>query len=243
MVAIKQLLLATSLLLSGVTATGVGFITSDLGVAAPEVRAVEDFAIKSRDLHDEEEIVKRVPMPKKTKAKTPKKTKAKTPKKTKAKACAWKPKTKKTRSLVRREGPLVVATSQTDINEDMYVLSASGTSVVTNLSGCTAVFLWDANNVPSIFHIFCGDEKDKSWEAIDKVGSAAKAYSIVASLQARYDVAKKEIVDYAAGEGWTALTEQVERPYRVQKGKLVKLTVKSGSRTITRTTYDAPADC
>lgn len=43
------------------------------------------------------------------------------------------------------------------------------TVAVVNLSGCTAVFLWDSNNIPSVFHILCGHERYDAAEAYRKV--------------------------------------------------------------------------
>jgi len=270
MVTLKKLFLATSILLSRVAATT--FLASDLSVAAIKVCTVGDFAIEPCDLYDSAEIEKRNPMPKnpkpkKTKAsKPPKKTivsnppnskstsapKSKsisTPKPTttnaatlsKAPACALR--TKNIRSLERREGPLMPAKSPKDINEDIYVLSAEGKVVVTNLSGCTALFLWDASDKPSVFHIFCEDEVEKTWEAINKVGRKAKAISIVASSLERYNNTKMEIVEYAKAEGWPALHEEDEELYELPPpDKLYKFIATAGSKTITRVLYPRP-DC
>jgi type IV secretory pathway VirB10-like protein len=271
MVSFKQFLIVTSLLLSRIAAAPLP--TSELSVVAAEVRAIDNFAIESRDLSDHSIVdiqarKTKSKKPKATKPKTgkPKTPKPKTPKTKKPKnptkptkpkkpangaACPMKkpkdPKNPKNpRSLERREGPLKPAKSDQDIGEDMYVLSAKGKVVVTNMSGCTAIFFWDASDIPSVFHIFCGDETDKTWEAIDKVGSKAKAFSIIASDKKRYENAQKEIVGYAENEGWGKLEETKQELYKTDKsGKTVlKFTATAGSRTITEAKYPNPnLDC
>ena len=46
--------------------------------------------------------------------------------------------------------------------ENEWVLSnqvKSGNKVsVVDVTGCSGFFFWDAKNIPSAFHIFCGDE-------------------------------------------------------------------------------------
>lgn len=158
-----------------------------------------------------------------------------------ASACA-KP-TKSARSLKRREGPLRPATSQLDINEDLYVVNAKGKSVVTNLSGCTAIFLWDSNNVPSIFHILCGDETPKTARAMEIVNGnqfTTKAYSILANDPLRYNNVKKQIVDYAEGMEATKPKEIPLDLYKVdgsQKNGSDRLRWLTRARTESGSTY------
>ncbi|KAH6613823.1 hypothetical protein C7974DRAFT_417577 [Boeremia exigua] len=269
MVSVKNIVIAASLLLNGVVAAPV--LDREQGAAAVDIRAIDKIPVQSRNLNEAPVAAFGVSKAKDQKAKTPApkpktpapkpktpapkpktpapkpktpqpqpkpKPKPTTPQPTKPKTC----KLKKPRSLERREGPLKPAKSAKDINEDMYVLSATGEVVVTNLSGCTALFLWDDKDRPSVFHIFCGDETAKAWEAIDKVGRAAKAYSIVASKESRYKNTKKEIVNYAENEGWPALKEDIQGLYDLDATSktVLKLIAKAGSRTITPIRYPNP---
>jgi hypothetical protein len=140
---------------------------------------------------------------------------------------------------------MVEASSPLDISEDTYVLAASGKVIVTEMSGCTAVFLWDEKNHPSVFHILCGDETKKAWVAIDKVQRKAKAFTIVASDQKRYNNAKKEITEYAENEAWPALHEEHFPLYKLDptNKKWHTFTATAGSRSITTGTMDNPHDC
>lgn len=117
-----------------------------------------------------------------------------------------------------------------------------GKVVVTNLTGCITLILWDASDIPTFFHISCGDEVEKTWQAIDKVGSRAKAYSTVASHEGRYKNAQKEIEDHAKSEGWAELEESKEELYITNfSGKMVwKLSATAGNRTITSAEYPKP---
>ncbi|EPE36638.1 hypothetical protein GLAREA_08801 [Glarea lozoyensis ATCC 20868] len=45
---------------------------------------------------------------------------------------------------------------------------------VVNVSGCTPVFFWNEENIPSVFHIFSGREATDGLEAATKAGRAAK---------------------------------------------------------------------
>lgn len=226
MVSDKNFIIGASSILSRAVATPLP--EHELSVSAAEVRDIDNWprnsnvvfvpnikagSVKKQTPEERKPKttpkLKTTPRPKTPPSKppTPKTTKATTTKK--PKTCKIKP--KKPLDLERREGSLKPAKNPQDIDENKYVLSASGTVVVTNLSGCTALFFWDEDSKPSLFHIFCEDESAKTWEAIDKVGRKAVAYSIVASKKIRYDNAKKEIVDYAENEGWPVLIEIMEK--------------------------------
>lgn len=160
--------------------------------------------------------------------------------------------TKSPRSLERREGHLRPTENQMDINEDLYVLNAKGESLVTNLSGCTALVLFDGNNLPSIFHMFCGDETSKTERAMEIVNGntfTTKAYAIIANDQKRYDNAKKEIVQYAKGMEAKEPSEIKQALYKVEGQErdgserpkwLTRAKVTSGSTTIVVDKYLNP---
>jgi hypothetical protein len=233
-------------------------------IAAAEIRGTSDFAIESRDLIDASmfdvevrkvnpKSTKKPKKPEPTKPKKPTTTKPKKPTIPKKPKSPKKPNTtdgavcsiKKPGGLERREGDLRPAASAENIDEDMFVLAATGKVVVTNLSGCTALFLWDADNKPSVFHMFCGDEIKKSWQAIDEVGRKAVAFSIVASDKDRYKNTREEIVNYAENEGWPTLTEMLvekEEFYEIDRSEAtrLKLVATAGSRTIERIAYPNP---
>lgn len=248
MVNVRFSVILTTLLLERITAAPLSDRT--LSIATVEARGVHDLYVGSRNTNGAAVIQvearkakdqePKMPKPQTSKPKTPKPKTPKPPKPSKPTTCVVK--STRPRGLDRREGSLKAAKSAQDIGEDMYVLSADGRVVVTNLSGCTAIFLWDASNKPSVFHVFCGDETAKAWEAIDKVSSKARAYSIIASRLDRYNNAKKEIVDYAASEGWEPLEEQSETLYKVDKSDktVLKLTAASGNRHIVRLPYPNP---
>ncbi|KAF1948506.1 hypothetical protein CC80DRAFT_584842 [Byssothecium circinans] len=169
MVSVKNLFIAASLLLSGVAAAP--FPASTLSVAAAEATAtIDDFAIESRDLNDVSVIDIEV-------------------RKDKRKDLSAVCPTNKPHSLERRA--LNKGKDPNNINENQFVpaieLGVGKTAAVINLSGCTALFIWNKNDVPSVFHIFYGNEEKDAKTAIEiaEETSGATAVSIVAAKKKR----------------------------------------------------------
>lgn len=81
--------------------------------------------------------------------------------------------------------------------ENEWVLSnkvKSGDTVsVVDVTGCNAVYFWDDNNIPSVFHIFCGVEQTDGAAASNKVEDAVSVF-IGAQTQDHYDTLKKAIM-------------------------------------------------
>lgn len=206
MVSVKQVFIATSLLLSGVAAAP--FPTSDLSVTAAEIHAINDYAIESRGLNDNSVVDIEARKSKSNISKTPKPKKPTKPKgpKTPANGAACPiNKPKGSRDLERR-GAFVRSTDPNNIDENKFILSTgvkSTTVTVTDLSGCTALFFWDKNFKPSVFHIFCGEEKVRVPDAAERVGDipggTKNGVTIFAGDKDHYDAAEAAIRLYNAG--------------------------------------------
>ena len=79
--------------------------------------------------------------------------------------------------LVARAGRLSPASNKNAIDENQYVTAnkvGGGSASVTNLSGCTALFFYDRSNVPSVYHIMCGQEYELSRDAAEMVNEIGK---------------------------------------------------------------------
>jgi hypothetical protein len=216
MVSVKRIIIATSLLLSGVvaapfpgdalSAATVGVSTTNLIVHDPhdlhEASAVEIEARKDK---------KAKPTP--TKGRPAKATPAKlkttptTDFKKDPKACPIKPgKGKPKKPVQRRSGRMTSTKDFNNILEDKFFLATSlktATSVTVNdLSGCTALFFWDDTFRPSAYHIFCGDEKTKAKIAAETVGEfelGKNGVAIVAGTIDNHNAAVAGIEAYNAG--------------------------------------------
>ncbi|KAM3075827.1 hypothetical protein ACMFMG_007952 [Clarireedia jacksonii] len=169
MVSFKKLFFATSLLLSGVAAAPSPAGT--LSVAAAEVRAVNDFAIESRDLNTIDAAAK--PKPKKNCGPT------------------------KRNSLERRV--LHAGSNANQVMENEYVTAMQiknngGKATVADLSGCTAIFFYMDTTLRRVVHILCGNEAtDAKTAAQEAAGS--DSVTIGAATQANFDAAKKGVLD------------------------------------------------
>jgi hypothetical protein len=62
-------------------------------------------------------------------------------------------------------------------NEWVYCnnLKIGDKSEVTDVSGCSVVYIWNSKNIPSIFHIFCGTQVPAAGSQADEQGDAALA--------------------------------------------------------------------
>jgi hypothetical protein len=69
----------------------------------------------------------------------------------------------KAHSLDRR-ALTTVASDPNNILENTFIMGPNyekkgyTSATVTNLSGCTALYIWNKDFIPSVFHIFCGSE-------------------------------------------------------------------------------------
>jgi hypothetical protein len=216
MVSFKKLLIASSLLFSGIIA--IPFPATELnGVEPVKSRAIANYAIGTHDLNPVSivDIEARRSRGGRTRTKRPKTTRPKTKKKSKKKKTKKAKKAKKTKKtkkakktkkpkscpLKKKKGAkgtkgakgsakhvtrgilddrLVRAPKKTAIEEHEYVnnLKTGDTASVTELSGCTAVYFWDRDDVPIIFHIFCGKETKDGKNAMDMVVEGPKGKKI-----------------------------------------------------------------
>lgn len=262
MVSLKKLLIAASILLGEVVAAP--HSSGELDTTGVKVRTVSDLVLASRDLQDTAVVNINIDRSKekrggaskshsgtskktKSKSSTPKKKKTDTLDKTPVKhapagadgtACAYKPKKK----LTRRDG-LKRASNKDDIDENEYVMAVrkGEEASVTNLSGCTAVFFWDYNKVPSIFHIFCGSESTLAADAIDRVldfGIDPVSVSVVAAKESRRTRAEEAIASVYPGIQFIDEPLYDESKTKTKSdgsiGDRYVLTVVSGSRKIHR---------
>ncbi|KAF2684990.1 hypothetical protein K458DRAFT_301514 [Lentithecium fluviatile CBS 122367] len=229
MVSVKKLLVATSLLLSKVAATP--FLASTRSVAAAEVRAINDFAIESRNLND----VSDKPEPATNPDAPPPRLGQQQEKP--ATCRRWKP-----RSLVRR-GQLKLAKDKDNILENEYItayhVGKGGTASVTDLSGCTALFFYDKYWTPSVYHIFSGEELERSQEAATMVNDAGRdtnGVTIKADSEIKYNRAK---------EGIKRVNSDIEfhetkklYHYNPKSGKRFRFTTKPGGEDLEEQQYD-----
>ncbi|KAF2477205.1 uncharacterized protein BDR25DRAFT_300224 [Lindgomyces ingoldianus] len=83
------------------------------------------------------------------------------------------------RSLDRRTFTKA-APDPNNILENTYIVGPNYKSkgytsaTVSDLSGCTALYIWDKAFIPSVFHIFCGQERadgKAAGEMVDELGS------------------------------------------------------------------------
>ncbi|KAF2675750.1 hypothetical protein K458DRAFT_437773 [Lentithecium fluviatile CBS 122367] len=247
------------------------FPASTRSVAAAKVRAINDFAIRSRDLSNVSVVNIEVPR-KDKRALIPPKPRPEalvTPnapdapparlrqdkpepatnpdappprlgqQQEKPATCRrWKP-----RSLVRR-GQLTKAKDKDNILENEYItayhVGKGGTASVADLSGCTALFFYDANWTPSVFHIFSGEELEKSQQAaamVNDVGRDTNGVTIKADTEEKYKNAEA---------GIRSVNDQIKiyptdfYDYKsiAGTGKRFRFTTKPGGRDLEEQKYD-----
>jgi hypothetical protein len=87
-----------------------------------------------------------------------------------------------------------------ELDENQWVTSVKVKSKdkvsAVQLTGCTAVFFWDVNNIPSAWHIFCGNEATdgkSAAEAEEDMGLHPVSVTIVAEKQGNYNELEKAI--------------------------------------------------
>ncbi|KAH8719378.1 hypothetical protein GQ44DRAFT_712296 [Phaeosphaeriaceae sp. PMI808] len=133
------------------------------------------------------------------------------------------------RSLERRTFT-GAASDPNNILENTYIMGPNYKSkgytsaTVSNLSGCTALYIWDKDFIPSVFHIFCGQERadgKAAGEMVEELGSqwwaggAGISSSTPTRLKAVKDGLKEAIPDikiineeiYTRGKGNMARTK------------------------------------
>ncbi|TGO08380.1 hypothetical protein BTUL_0212g00190 [Botrytis tulipae] len=165
MVSFKKLFIATTLLFNGIAAFPTQ--TGTLNIAATEVRAVNDFAIESRDLKNVDARAK----PKKKCGAT------------------------KRNGLEPRV--LYAGTNANQVLENEYVdamqiKSNGGKATVADLSGCTALFFYMGTTLRRAVHILCGNEEADAKTAI-QAAIGADSVTIGAKDNIKYLEAKKGI--------------------------------------------------
>lgn len=87
-----------------------------------------------------------------------------------------------------------------ELDENEWVPSAnvrnSDKVSAVQLSGCTAVFFWDRDNIQSVYHILCGNEAVDGQSAVYDVSDSCStivAVTIAAGKQAYFDTMKSII--------------------------------------------------
>jgi outer membrane biosynthesis protein TonB len=225
MVSFKQFVLATSLLLSAVAADPIPVASRTLSVALTERRAVNDFAIESRDLNNEESIA--APPPNKSTAPTkntppppPPNKPATPPKNAPPPPPKNAPPTKKCRPTKRdslASKILLEGREPDNIKENEYVTTAtiagnSGHATVTNLSGCTAVFFYMGTTLRRVVHILCGNEESDARTAARDAGGS-DSVTIAASSTTYRDNAIRGI---QAGRPGITINTNNNRLYNVE---------------------------
>lgn len=147
--------------------------------------------------------------------------------------------------------PKQVQNGVVELDENEYILSnqlqPGDTVRVINLSGCTAVILWDDYDMPSVFHIYCGSETDDAAEAYRKVDAAGLwgfTHTTIAAAEPAYRDNAATALQQCAPTRDLPIVEPF--PYRLRdatssygnRGR-VMLTIKAGdsSRTVKKAEY------
>ncbi|KAJ8069834.1 hypothetical protein OCU04_000248 [Sclerotinia nivalis] len=166
MVSFKKLFFATSLLLSGVAAAPSPAGT--LNVAATEVRAVNDFAIESRDLNTIDARAK----PKKNCRPT---------------------KRNRLERRVLHAGSNANQVMENEYVDAMQIKNNGGKATVADLSGCTALFFYMDTTLRRVVHILCGNEATDAKTAA-QAAAGSDSVTIGANTQHNFDEAKKGVL-------------------------------------------------
>lgn len=120
----------------------------------------------------------------------------------------------------------------------LFVRSGNHISVI-DVAGCSGVFMWDHNNIPSVFHIFSGDETVDGAAAGDVVLDAdisVAAVTIVAETDAKYNLIHTALTKvFACAESTpTFIQDNYDDTTRVT-GQRWKFEVTAGNRAVTKT--------
>lgn len=78
-------------------------------------------------------------------------------------------------------------------------VETNGGATVHDLGGCTALFFYDTNYVPSVFHIFCGEAEKNVYDAAEranKFGVDENGDKVVAGADENYEAAERGIRRY-----------------------------------------------
>lgn len=205
MVNFKNLLIATSLLLGSVAAAPAPAGT--LNAAAVEVRAVNGFAIESRDVNNENAI------------------------EAKPKKC----KPTKRNGLERRivhEGKDANKVADNEFVTAMQIKNNGGEATVTNLSGCTALFFYMDKTLRRVVHVLCGDEENDA-EAAAKAAGGATSVTIGASSDTYFNNAQKGV---KAGKPGLAVNKHTYGLSKLTDTVAITLHGKDGTQDITEGT-------
>ena len=74
-----------------------------------------------------------------------------------------------------------------------HMVKEGNTFSVVDVNGCSAVYFWDYRKIPSVFHIFCGNEETDGLAAVKQVEDVESVY-IATGKQAAYDTLKTLIM-------------------------------------------------
>lgn len=116
---------------------------------------------------------------------------------------------------------------------------------VTDVSGCTAIFLWNSANIPSTFHIFCGSEDEDAKAAFADIAEMPSQVQpvhihIAANGQAKYDrivqLATAEFPDLDAATDFTPLLYDTAS---LPAGMRYRFEAVAGTRAVKETTVTA----
>lgn len=166
MVSFKKLFIATSLLFNGIAAFPTQ--TGTLNIAATEFRALNDFAIESRDLRN---VYARA--------------------KPKKKCGATKRNGLEPRILYA--GTNANQVLENEYVDAMQIKSNGGKATVADLSGCTALFFYMDTTLRRAVHILCGNEEADAKTAMQAAVGADSVTIGAAKDDEHLDAAKRGI--------------------------------------------------
>ncbi|THV48108.1 hypothetical protein BGAL_0268g00200 [Botrytis galanthina] len=206
MVSFRKLFIATSLLFNGIAAFPTQ--TGTLNIAATEVRAVNDFAIESRDLKNVDARAK--------------------PKK---KCGATKRNGLKPRILYA--GTNANQVLENEYVDAMQIKSNGGKATVADLSGCTALFFYMNTTLRRAVHILCGNEEADAKTAM-QAAVGADSVTIGAQDKTHLDAAKRGI--RAVKPNFTFNDDVIYEVKKDTDTTAITLSSVTGSKTLTEGT-------
>lgn len=145
-----------------------------------------------------------------------------------------------------KRGDLYQGSDVNAIQEDQYMMAGrvrNDPATVTELSGCTALFFYDSKFRPSVFHVMCGEEKQRGNEAAQKVKNARldtdnKGVRVMASDATRYNNAVEGIKEVLPNiEVVNPVTDLYDDTPTKGTTTRVKITSTPGSTDVTKGTH------
>jgi hypothetical protein len=128
------------------------------------------------------------------------------------------------------------------LEENQWVLSnvvKSGDAVsVVDVTGCNAVFFWDENSIPSVFHIFCGAEAADGAAASKMVEDLPVTVYIGAETQAHFNTLKAAIKATFTSLTDNDFTPEIYSMDELPSGKAYKFEAVAGAVGVTIGTQD-----